>query len=182
MAMAGGRWLLHRLRRERARPGDRRLAVRLRSARCELPVDSPRNTAARRVASGPPGDEPVLPIARQPGGKAMLVLCFAAGAIFVPVRVRAAGDEVYAPTVRLAPAFSPRGGNPTRWRACDASCASADEGKGTSVRFAQTGDPPLARLLLRDSDSTVNLDDLAFTAEIGEDGRTVTFRADLPVD
>src|SRR5262245_60974543 len=144
MAMAGGRWLLRGLRRDRARPSDRHLAVRLRSARCGLRVDSARNTAARSSARGPPGDEPVRPIAFQSSGKGMLALCFAAGAIFIPARAGAAADDVRAATVRLDLAFSLRGANPTRWRACHTSCASADEGKGTSVRFAEAGDPPLA--------------------------------------
>jgi YidC/Oxa1 family membrane protein insertase len=112
----------------------------------------------------------------------MLALWFGAAAIFIPVRAGADVNDVHVATVRLHLAFSPRGANPTQWRACHATCTRMDEGKGTSVRFTEAGDPPLARLLLRDGDSTVNLDDLAFTAEIGEDGRTVRFRADLPVD
>jgi len=112
----------------------------------------------------------------------MLALCLAAAAIFIPVRASAGVDDVHAATVRLDLAFSSRGANPTHWRACHASCTRADDGKGTSVRFTEAGDPPLARLVFRGGDSTVNLDDVAFTAEIGKDGRTVTFRADLPVD
>src|SRR5262245_30597136 len=182
MAVAGGRRILHRVRLDRARPGNGRLAVRLRSTRRGLPVDPACDAAARRIASGPPGDEPVLPIALPSSGKRMLALCLAAAAIFIPVRASAGVDDVHAATVRLDLAFSSRGANPTHWRACHASCMRTDEGTGTSVRFTEAGDPPLARLLLRGGDSTVNLDDLAFTAEIGEDGRTVTFRADLPVD
>jgi YidC/Oxa1 family membrane protein insertase len=112
----------------------------------------------------------------------VLTLFLGVCAIAVPVRVTAAVDDVRAATVRLDLTFSTRGANPTRWRACHSSCAGADEGKGTSVRFAETGDPPLVRLLLPGGGRTVDLDDLAFAAEIGENGHAVTFRADLPVD
>jgi YidC/Oxa1 family membrane protein insertase len=112
----------------------------------------------------------------------MLTLFLAVWAIAVPVRVTAAVDNVRVATGRLDLTFSTRGANPTRWRACHSSCASADEGKGTSVRFAESGDLPLVRLFLRGGDPTVNLDDLALAAEIREDGRAVTFRADLPVN
>src|SRR5215472_10454703 len=140
MAMAGGSRLFNRLCGNRARSGDRHLAVRLRSARRGLPVDSSRNTAARKVAGGPPGDEPVLPIARQPKARALAMLIAA--------------------TARLELGFATRGASPTWWRACHPSCADADAGSGASVRFAETGDPPLLRLLLRGGERTVNLDDL----------------------
>ena len=109
-------------------------------------------------------------------------MLIAAWAVAVPVRASVAANDLHAATARLELGFATRGASPTWWRACHPSCADADAGSGASVRFAETGDPPLLRLLLRGGERTVNLDDLEFAAEIGEDGRALTFRADLPLD
>ncbi len=69
------------------------------------------------------------------------------------------------------------------WRACHPSC-SASGPASTSVGFTGEGDPPQARLELRDPVPGVDLERLRFTAELTEDprARTATFQADLPVD
>jgi YidC/Oxa1 family membrane protein insertase len=112
----------------------------------------------------------------------MFALVLTACAIVVPEWAKASEDIVSVATAKLDLAFSARGANPVRWRACHPSCAATDSGKGTSVRFAGVGDPPPVRLLLRGGDRPVDLDGLPFAAEIGNDARTVTFRANLPVD
>ena len=69
------------------------------------------------------------------------------------------------------------------WRACHPSCARADAGSGTSVRFVGPGDAPGVRLILRGGAPPVDLRALRFTAELGDGARrTVTLEADLPVD
>ena len=85
-------------------------------------------------------------------------------------------------TSRLDLVFSLDGASPVAWRACHPSCAQADVGQGTSVRFTGTDDPPQARLYLRGPGPPVDLQGLRFTAELSEGARarTVTFRSDLP--
>jgi len=87
-------------------------------------------------------------------------------------------------TPRLDIEFSERGASPVAWRACHPSCAAADAGTGTSIRFTGAGDPPQARLALRGDGAPVDLEQLAYAAELSEGARgpRATFRADLPVD
>ena len=85
-------------------------------------------------------------------------------------------------TSRLDLVLSLDGANPVAWRACHPSCARADIGQGTSVRFTALADPPQSRLYLRGPGAPVDLQALRFTADLTEDAhaRLVTFRADLP--
>jgi YidC/Oxa1 family membrane protein insertase len=85
-------------------------------------------------------------------------------------------------TSRLDLVFPLDGASPAEWRACHPSCAQADAGQGTSVRFTGRDDPPQARLYLRGPGPPVDLHGLRFTADLREDAgaRIVTFRADLP--
>ena len=92
------------------------------------------------------------------------------------------GDRVRITTNRLDLVFSLDGASPVAWRACHPSCALADVGQGTSVRFTGPDDPPQARLYLRGPGPPVDLQGLRFTAELTEGARArmVTFRSDLP--
>jgi YidC/Oxa1 family membrane protein insertase len=84
-------------------------------------------------------------------------------------------------TSRLDLVFSLDGASPVAWRACHPSCAQADAGQGTSVRFTGRDDPPQARLYLRGPGQPVDLEGLRFAAELteGAGARIVTFRSDL---
>ena len=92
------------------------------------------------------------------------------------------GDRVRITTNRLDLVFSLDGASPVAWRACHPSCAQADVGQGTSVRFTGRDDPPQARLYLRGPGPPVDLQGLRFTADLSEGARArmVTFRSDLP--
>jgi YidC/Oxa1 family membrane protein insertase len=85
-------------------------------------------------------------------------------------------------TRRLDLVFSLDGASPVAWRACHPSCAQADVGQGTSVRFTGRDDPPQARLYLRGPGPPVDLERLSFTADLTEGARArmVTLSADLP--
>jgi YidC/Oxa1 family membrane protein insertase len=113
----------------------------------------------------------------------LLALLLLAGAIASPV----AADETGPPRVRLTTdqldlVFALDGASPVAWRACHPSCALADGGSGTSVRFTGADDPPQARLSLRGPGPAVDLQRLRFTAVVTEDARArhVTFQSDLP--
>ena len=92
------------------------------------------------------------------------------------------GNQVRVTTSRLDLVFSLDGASPVAWRACHPSCAQADAGQGTSLRFTGGDDPPQARLYLRGPGPPVDLQDLRFTADLieGATARTVTLSADLP--
>jgi len=92
-------------------------------------------------------------------------------------------DWVRVTTNQLDLVFSLDGASPVVWRACHPSCSASDPAS-TSVGFTGEGDPPQARLELRDPVPGVDLERLRFTAELTEDprARTATFQADLPVD
>ena len=92
------------------------------------------------------------------------------------------GDRVRITTNRLDLVFSQDGASPVAWRACHPSCAQADVGQGTSVRFTGRDDPPQARLYLRGPGPPVDLEGLRFAADLSEGAgaRMVTFRSDLP--
>jgi YidC/Oxa1 family membrane protein insertase len=89
--------------------------------------------------------------------------------------VRVTGD-------RLELVVALDGAAPVEWRACHPSCAMADAGSGTSVRFADADHVPI-RLIIRDLEPPVDLQRLRFSADLGEDerSRVATFQADLPV-
>jgi YidC/Oxa1 family membrane protein insertase len=116
------------------------------------------------------------------GPLGVALLC-AMGAAVTPVSaadtpggsVRVAGD-------RLDLVVALDGAAPVEWRACHPSCAGADAGSGTSVRFADA-DHPAIRLIIRDLEPPVDLQRLRFSADLGEDerSRVATFQADLPV-
>jgi len=100
----------------------------------------------------------------------------------------AAADEVRAGEVRVSTeridlTIALDGAVPVGWRACHPSCARADSGSGTSVRFIGEGDAPVIRLILRDAEPSVDLRRVRFTAELGQDERSriATFQSDLPV-
>jgi YidC/Oxa1 family membrane protein insertase len=92
------------------------------------------------------------------------------------------GNRIRVTTSRLDLVFSRDGASPVAWRACHPSCAQADVGQGTSVRFTGRADPPQARLYLRGPGPPVDLEGLRFTADPGEGAgaRILTFRSDLP--
>ena len=94
------------------------------------------------------------------------------------------GGSVRVTTERLDLTITLDGATPVVWRACHPSCARVDAGSGTSVRFVGEGDPPVIRLLLRDSEPPVDLQRLRFAAELGVDerARIATFQGDLPVE
>jgi YidC/Oxa1 family membrane protein insertase len=96
----------------------------------------------------------------------------------------ASARRVHVTTDRLDVAFALEGASPVAWRACHPSCARADAGSGTSVRFAAEDEPPQARLALRGAGARVDLQRLPFTVAVTEDprARIVTFAADLPVE
>jgi YidC/Oxa1 family membrane protein insertase len=87
-------------------------------------------------------------------------------------------------TERLEMVLSLEGGDPVGWRACHPSCARADAGSGTSVRFVVAADSPGVRLVLRGREPLPDLRALRFTAALAEDARsrTVTLRADVPAE
>jgi len=95
-----------------------------------------------------------------------------------------AAGTVHVSTLRLDLEFSLDGAAPIAWRACHASCAEADLGSGTSVRFVGRQEPSPIRLILQDHGSPLDLQRLRFTAEVTEDARArmVTFQTELPVD
>lgn len=84
-------------------------------------------------------------------------------------------------TSRLDLVFSLDGANPVAWRACHPTCAQADLGQGTSVRFTGRDDPPQARLYLRGPGPAVDLQTVRFAADLSEarGARLVTFRSDF---
>jgi len=117
------------------------------------------------------------------GRNPLLGLLLLAGVLAGPV----AADETGPPPIRVATdrldlVFALDGASPVGWRACHPSCARADGGSGTSVRFTGAEDPPQARLRLRGPDAAVDLQGLRFTAAVTEDARArrVTFQSDLP--
>ena len=121
---------------------------------------------------------------RSPLRLGLLVLT---AAIAASAGARHAGAEegrVRVTTTRLDVSFALDGAVPVTWRACHPSCAQADAGAGTSVRFTAAADPPQARLALRGPGSPVDLQGLRFTATLGEAAaaRVVTLQADLPAD
>jgi len=65
------------------------------------------------------------------------------------------------------------------WRACHPSCAQADAGSGTSLRFTGTDDAPQSPLTFRDGAAVVDLRSQRFTATETEDPRSriVTFQS-----
>src|SRR5262245_57946818 len=91
-------------------------------------------------------------------------------------RVRLAGNRV-----ELVIALS--GAAPVDWRACHPSCARADAGSGSSVRFVTDGDSPPIRLIIRDLEPPIDLQALRYSAEVSENERSriATLQADLPV-
>jgi len=95
-----------------------------------------------------------------------------------------AADSVRITTARLDLVISLAGAVPLSWRACDPSCASADAGRGTALRFVSEDDSPQPRLVLRGSGGPVDLLALRFTADVRDDphARVATFEAALPVD
>ena len=88
------------------------------------------------------------------------------------------GGSVRVSTDRLELVIAHDGGNPVGWRACHPSCARADAGSGTFVRFVSEGDPPALQLILRDHEPPLDLKRLPFVAELGENARarTATFQ------
>ncbi len=93
----------------------------------------------------------------------------------------ASGDSVRVAGDRLELTVALEGATPVAWRACHPSCARADAGSGTSVRFADA-DHPAIRLVIRDPGPAVDLQRLRFAAELAENerARIATFQADLP--
>jgi YidC/Oxa1 family membrane protein insertase len=87
-------------------------------------------------------------------------------------------------TEQLELTFAVDGAVPVAWRACHPSCARADAGDGTSIRFVGGGEPPVIRLRVRDGDPPVDLQRLRFTVLLGEDerARIATFQSDLPIE
>src|SRR5262249_54210638 len=75
------------------------------------------------------------------------------------------------------------GGGAGGWRACHPSCARADAGSGSSVRFVTDGEPPPIRLIIRDLEPPIDLQALGYSAEVSENERSriATLQADLPV-
>ncbi len=75
--------------------------------------------------------------------------------------------------------FSLDGASPVTWRACHPSCALADAGAGTSLRFTGTDDPPQSPLAFLDGASVVDLRRQRFAATETEDPRSriVTFQS-----
>lgn len=75
--------------------------------------------------------------------------------------------------------FSLDGASPVTWRACHPSCALADAGSGTSLRFTGPDDPPQSPLTFRDGASIVDLRRQRFTATETENPRSriVTFQS-----
>ena len=78
----------------------------------------------------------------------------------------AISNRVRITTDRLDLVFSVEGAVPVMWRACHPSCAPADAGGGTSVRFTSPGDPPQPRLILQGPAALVDLQRLRFTAAL----------------
>ena len=133
------------------------------------------------IAARPGGQRGPSGIGRQPIRIAGLLLL--ACAIALPVSAdETDGNRVRVTTSRLDLVFSLEGASPVAWRACHPSCAQADVGQGTSVRFTGPDDPPQARLYLRGPGPPVDLQGLRFTADLNEGARArvVTFRSDLP--
>jgi hypothetical protein len=116
---------------------------------------------------------------------ALLGLLVLLGPLVIPVSAQeAGGHRVHVETNRLDLLFSLDGASPVTWRACHPSCALADAGAGTSIRFASNDGPPEARLILRDRGPVADLQSLRFTADLTEGAhvRIVTFSAELPID
>ncbi len=113
----------------------------------------------------------------------VLFLCWMCAALTPVSAEEARGGSLHVTTERLDLVVALDGATPAVWRACHPSCARVDAGSGTSVHFVGEGDPPVIRLILRDSAPSVDLQRLRFTGELGEDERSriVTFQADLPV-
>jgi YidC/Oxa1 family membrane protein insertase len=105
------------------------------------------------------------------------VLLLGACALLGPVAAVAGdGERVRVATSRLEVVLALAGGDPVAWRACHPSCAAADAGRGSSMRFAAEGEPPALRVILPGSET------LGFTAELGETerARVATLQAELP--
>jgi len=115
---------------------------------------------------------------RRPAWLALAVVASVAAAAG-PVAA-AAGPRIT--TSRLDLGFAPDGAGPVWWRACNPSCAQADAGAGTSVAFANPGDVPPVRLVLRGPVAALDLQGLRSTTILAEDARarTVVFEAGLP--
>jgi YidC/Oxa1 family membrane protein insertase len=127
------------------------------------------------VRRWPPGLGPALPLL------GLLVL----GPIVMSASAQEASDNrIRVTTDRLDLLFSLDGASPVTWRACHPSCAQADTGAGTSVRFTTNDDPPQARLILRGPGPALDVQSLRFTADLSEDpyARSVTFSSALAVD
>ena len=111
---------------------------------------------------------------------AVVLLVYAICAVVAPV---SADETVRVTTDRLDLVISLDGANPVVWRACYPSCARADAGAGTSVRFVDENEPPMIRVIGPNFDSPVDLQRLRYVADVREDDRTriATFHAELPV-
>jgi len=116
----------------------------------------------------------------RPLGVALLwAMCAAASPV--------AADEVRGGRVRLAGnraelVIALDGGTPVDWRACHPSCARADAGSGSALRFVTDGDPSPIRLIIRDLEPPIDPTALRYSAELSENelARIVTLQADLP--
>jgi YidC/Oxa1 family membrane protein insertase len=115
---------------------------------------------------------------------ALLVVTSVVFALTPARPVRADASRVRVTTDRLDVTFGLDGARPVEWRACHPSCARADEGSGTSVRFTAEPDPPQARLALLGPGVPVDLQRLRFTAALTEEAhaRIVTFQSPLPFE
>jgi len=116
----------------------------------------------------------------RPLGVALLcAMCVAASPIHadeVPGRrVRVAGE-------RVELVISLDGAIPVDWRACYPSCAKADTGAGSFVRFVGDGDPSPIGLVIQDLVPPVDLQALGYSADVTENelSRIATLQADLP--
>ena len=102
----------------------------------------------------------------RPLGVALLwAMCAAASPV--------AADEVRGGRVRLAGnraelVIALDGGTPVDWRACHPSCARADAGSGSALRFVTDGDPSPIRLIIRDLEPPIDPTALRYSAELSE--------------
>ena len=76
--------------------------------------------------------------------------------------------------------FALEGAGPVGWRACHPSCARADAGSGTSVRFADADDPPRSGCASAAPSPAVDLQRLRFTAALTEEARAWHRRPSSP--
>ena len=117
--------------------------------------------------------------------RALLALLALAGLVAPDTSAAQVTDRtVHVATERLDLTFSLDGAALVAWRACHPSCAHADRGLGTALRFADPRAPSPIRLRLGNTASSVDLERLRFTAELSDapHRRTVSFHADLPDD